>query len=64
MTSGPTTVSTEDWLGDDKIMPFPIPTDTQTLSADAEQKEPSPNDSADMLRESPDGCEQEVSTVN
>ena len=43
MSSIPTTVSTEDWLGSGKISSFPIPTETQTLSSPSEDEDASPS---------------------
>ena len=64
MTSVPTTVSTEDWLGSGKITSFPIPTETQTLSSPSENEEVFPSDAERMLRESSEDEQEEPCTTS
>jgi hypothetical protein len=63
MTSVPSTVSTEDWLGSGKITSFPIPTETQTLSSPSEDEDVSPSDAERILRESAENEREESCTV-
>ena len=63
MTSVPTTVSTKDWLGRGKIMPFPIPSETEILSSSVDEEEivQSDDESDGEPTETEDG---EVQTVS
>ena len=63
MTSVPSTVSTEDWLGSGKITSFPIPTETQTLSSPSEDEDVSPSDAERILRELAENEREESCTV-
>ena len=63
MTSVPTTVSTEDWLGSGKISSFPIPAETQTLSSSSEDENECPSDLERIPQESAGEVHEESYTV-
>ena len=65
MTSIPTTVSTKDWLGHGKIMPFPIPSETQeALSSATDEEEVTQPDNDELFDEMPETDQLEAQTVS
>ena len=64
MSSAPKTFTTKDWLGDDMIKPFPVPSETESFSSLTENDDAPQPDTDESFDDVPETENREVQAVS